>query len=45
VIAHRLSTIVNCSRIIVLENGEVVEMGKHSELMELNGVYKNLVEK
>jgi ABC-type multidrug transport system fused ATPase/permease subunit len=45
VIAHRLSTIVNCNRIIVFESGEVLEQGKHHELMELNGVYKHLVER
>jgi ABC-type multidrug transport system fused ATPase/permease subunit len=45
VIAHRLSTIMNCNRIVVLENGEVCEMGSHLELMEKNGVYKSLVER
>lgn len=43
VIAHRLSTIKNADEIIVIDHGEVKERGKHAELLELNGVYKNLV--
>lgn len=42
VIAHRLSTIVNASRIVVLENGQIVEQGRHEELLEKKGVYFNL---
>jgi NHLM bacteriocin system ABC transporter ATP-binding protein len=42
VIAHRLSTIVNCDRIIVIENGEIVEQGKYSELMENKGLFYQL---
>lgn len=42
VIAHRLSTIVNADKIVVMENGEIVEMGNHSDLIEKNGVYKKL---
>ena len=41
-IAHRLSTIMHCDKIIVLENGGVIEMGTHEKLLELNGVYRRL---
>lgn len=44
VIAHRLSTVQNASKIMVLEKGEVIEEGSHSELIEKNGHYKNLFE-
>ena len=42
-IAHRLSTLRNASRLIVLEKGEIKEIGSHAELMEKEGVFFNLV--
>jgi len=42
VIAHRLSTIVNSDQIVVLDQGQVVEMGTHQELLDKEGKYSNL---
>ena len=43
VIAHRLSTIFNADKIIVVDDGKIVEMGTHEELLKIeNGKYKNL---
>ncbi|MEK7240876.1 MAG: ABC transporter ATP-binding protein [Gemmatimonadota bacterium] len=42
VIAHRLSTIQSADQILVLEHGEIVERGTHSELLRLDGRYKQL---
>ena len=42
VIAHRLSTIRNANKIIVLDQGELLEMGSHEELLEKGGHYKKL---
>ena len=42
VIAHRLSTVQSADRILVLEDGEIREIGTHSELIDSNGVYKRL---
>lgn len=42
-IAHRLSTIKNAAQIIVFDDGEVVEIGSHNELLEKKGVYYKLI--
>ena len=41
-IAHRLSTIVNVDKIIVLDNGSIIEQGNHEELLKLGGYYSRL---
>ncbi|WP_029288171.1 ABC transporter ATP-binding protein [Pedobacter sp. R20-19] len=41
-IAHRISTIKNADKILVLDNGEIIEQGTHSELLSLNGSYTEL---
>ncbi len=43
VIAHRLSTVRNADKIVVLSEGEIVEMGSHDELVKLGGLYARLV--
>jgi subfamily B ATP-binding cassette protein MsbA len=42
VIAHRLSTVMNADKIVVLEQGRVVEEGTHAELLKLGGSYSEL---
>ncbi|XP_057320450.1 ATP-binding cassette sub-family B member 6 [Microplitis mediator] len=42
IIAHRLSTIINADEIIVLKDGEIVERGKHEELISYGGVYRDM---
>lgn len=44
VIAHRLSTIAHASRILVLENGRIIEQGRHEELMQASGRYREMVD-
>ena len=43
VVAHRLSTVKNADQIVVLEKGEMVEIGTHTELVAAKGAYFNLV--
>lgn len=43
IIAHRLSTVRNADQIVVLDQGRIIEKGKHEELIELKGAYYNLV--
>lgn len=43
VIAHRLSTVMNADQIVVLEKGQIVEIGNHKQLVELKGSYFELV--
>jgi len=43
VIAHRLSTVKNADEVVVVDHGQVVERGKHEELMQKGGVYRDLV--
>jgi ATP-binding cassette subfamily B protein len=43
VIAHRLSTVVNADQIVVLNKGEIAEVGTHKELVAMQGIYYGLV--
>ena len=43
-IAHRLSTVVDADKILVIEDGKIKESGKHTELLDKNGLYKKLWE-
>ena len=43
IVAHRLSTVRDADRIAVMENGRIVEIGTHNQLIEQSGRYKELV--
>ena len=43
VVAHRLATVINADRIFVFKDGQIVESGKHQELLEKNGYYADLI--
>ena len=45
VIAHRLATTQEADKIVVFDKGEIVEVGKHIELLNKKGIYKELCEK
>ena len=42
-VAHRLATVINADRILLFQNGHVIEEGTHQELMAKNGLYADLV--
>lgn len=44
VIAHRLSTVMKADRIVVMDEGQIVDIGQHNELMQKSGLYKRLAE-
>jgi ATP-binding cassette, subfamily B, bacterial len=45
VIAHRLSTVVGADRVVVIDDGRVVEAGRHAALVSRGGAYARLVER
>ena len=42
IVAHRLSTIMSADRIVVLDEGKIVEIGSHSQLLSQGGLYSNM---
>ena len=42
IIAHRLSTIMHADKVVVMEKGKIVQMGKHKDLIKVGGTYKKL---
>lgn len=42
-IAHRLKTVRNCDNIFVIDEGKIVQSGKHEELMQEDGIYRKFV--
>ena len=45
IVSHRLCTIKDCDEIVVINEGKIVEKGKHEELIAFRGIYHNLMEK
>ena len=41
-ISHQLSVAATCDRVLVMDNGEIVQEGTHKDLVEVNGLYKQL---
>ena len=44
IIAHRLSTVTHADMIVVMDKGRITEVGNHTELMNLKGLYYNLIQ-
>jgi subfamily B ATP-binding cassette protein MsbA len=44
IVAHRLSTVMHADKIVVLDKGKIVEIGKHQELIAKGGLYYNLIQ-
>ena len=42
IVSHRISSIKDCDNIIVMDDGEIIQTGKHNDLINTNGYYKNL---
>ena len=42
VIAHRLSTIIDADRIVILDAGKIIDIGRHKELLKKSKIYQNL---
>jgi ABC-type multidrug transport system fused ATPase/permease subunit len=44
IVAHRLSTVMHADKIVVLEKGKIIEIGKHQELIAKGGLYAKLIQ-